>query len=287
MMEAKDDKTDVSKQTDSKIFSTSLLAGALAGLVVDVTLFPLDTVKTRLQSQFGFWKSGGFKGIYKGLGPVVVGSAPSAGAFFASYNLIKDTMYPIIPQVLAPASHVVCASISEVVACTIKVPMEVVKQRRQAIRGAGHPIKILTKAIKQEGLKGLYRGFGSTIIRDVPFSAIQFPIWEALKTEWRNSKGSEISSGEVAVCGALAGGIAGAATTPLDVAKTRIMLADSHSKSESLRITGVIRELYKTSGFRGLFAGFTPRTLLIFLGGGIFFGVYEKSARLIDSLKLE
>ncbi|XP_022199622.1 S-adenosylmethionine mitochondrial carrier protein [Nilaparvata lugens] len=286
MMDA-DDKIDISKHTDSKILSTSLLAGAAAGLVVDVTLFPLDTVKTRLQSQFGFWKSGGFKGIYKGLGPVVVGSAPSAGAFFVSYNLIKDTLYPVIPQVLAPASHVVCASISEVVACTIKVPMEIVKQRRQAIEDAGHPIKILRKAIKREGLRGLYRGFGSTVVRDVPFSAIQFPVWEALKTQLRISKGSEISSAEVALCGALAGGIAGAATTPLDVAKTRIMLADSYSKKESLTITGVIKELYKTSGFRGLFAGFTPRTVLIFLGGGIFFGVYEKTARLIDSIKLE
>lgn len=51
-------------------------AGATAGLVVDVTLFPLDTLKTRLQSQYGFWRSGGFYGVYKGIGPTAVGSAP-------------------------------------------------------------------------------------------------------------------------------------------------------------------------------------------------------------------
>jgi hypothetical protein len=38
--------------------------------------YPIDTIKTRLQSQQGFVKAGGFKGIYKGVGSVGVGSAP-------------------------------------------------------------------------------------------------------------------------------------------------------------------------------------------------------------------
>lgn len=58
-------------------------SGALAGIVGDVTLFPLDTLKTRLQSQHGFFQSGGFKHLYKGIGPVVLGSAPSG-----VYNLV-------------------------------------------------------------------------------------------------------------------------------------------------------------------------------------------------------
>lgn len=34
-------------------FWTSLLAGAAAGTTVDVTLYPMDTIKTRLQSAQG------------------------------------------------------------------------------------------------------------------------------------------------------------------------------------------------------------------------------------------
>lgn len=38
--------------------------------------FPLDTIKTRVQSKAGFWQSGGFKGVYRGVGSVGLGSAP-------------------------------------------------------------------------------------------------------------------------------------------------------------------------------------------------------------------
>ena len=47
-------------------FLTSLISGGLAGTAVDVSLFPLDTIKTRLQSKQGFLAAGGFKNIYSG-----------------------------------------------------------------------------------------------------------------------------------------------------------------------------------------------------------------------------
>lgn len=59
------------------LYLTSLFGGGIAGLTVDISLFPLDTIKTRLQSQQGFLKAGGFKGIYKGLGPQAIGSVPT------------------------------------------------------------------------------------------------------------------------------------------------------------------------------------------------------------------
>jgi hypothetical protein len=43
---------------------------------VDLLFFPIDTLKTRLQSAQGFVNAGGFKGVYRGVGIVVVGSAP-------------------------------------------------------------------------------------------------------------------------------------------------------------------------------------------------------------------
>ena len=57
-------------------------AGAFAGLAVDVSLFPIDTVKTRLQASGGFFANGGWRGIYKGIGSVSLGSAPSGSYKF-------------------------------------------------------------------------------------------------------------------------------------------------------------------------------------------------------------
>jgi len=52
-------------------------AGAFAGVAVDVSLFPIDTLKTRIQAPGGFFANGGWRGIYKGIGSVAAGSAPS------------------------------------------------------------------------------------------------------------------------------------------------------------------------------------------------------------------
>ncbi len=55
---------------------TPCQAGGVAGTAVDLLFFPIDTVKTRLQSAQGFIRAGGFRGVYNGIGSVVVGSAP-------------------------------------------------------------------------------------------------------------------------------------------------------------------------------------------------------------------
>lgn len=60
----------------SFVWLVLLQSGSVAGFCVDVVLYPLDTIKTRLQSFAGFQHSGGFRGIYRGLGSVVVGSVP-------------------------------------------------------------------------------------------------------------------------------------------------------------------------------------------------------------------
>lgn len=61
----------------------------MAGLVVDLTLYPIDTIKTRIQSKNGFYGSGGFKQIYKGLSAVAIGSVPGGAAFFFTYDTVK------------------------------------------------------------------------------------------------------------------------------------------------------------------------------------------------------
>ena len=87
----------------------------------------------------------------------------------------------------------------------MKVPIEVVKQRQQAAKEKLSALLVCRKAIEREGYKGLYRGFTTTVFREIPFVLIQFPIWEWMKLKWHVITGEEVGVIEVAVCGALSG----------------------------------------------------------------------------------
>lgn len=149
-------------------FTQSLLAGGLAGTSVDLLFFPIDTIKTRLQSSVGL---SSYKGIYKGVGIVCIGSAPGAAAFFSSYELLKQTLATHTNS--RAANHVLSASMAEVVACLVRVPTEVVKSRAQtdmSSKGAGvgrASIGAARDVWRHHGITGFYRGFGSTVMREV------------------------------------------------------------------------------------------------------------------------
>ncbi|NXA37775.1 SAMC protein, partial [Eudromia elegans] len=258
----------------------ALAAGGVAGVCVDLILFPLDTVKTRLQSPQGFRKAGGFRGIYAGVPSTAIGSFPNAAAFFVTYEYVKSVLHRDSASYLSPVTHMVAASFGEVVACLIRVPSEVIKQRAQ-VSPSSSTFRILSQTLYHEGIQGLYRGYKSTVLREIPFSLVQFPIWESLKDLWSWKQGHVVDSWQSAVCGAFAGGFAAAVTTPLDVAKTRIMLAKAGSTNARGNVLAALGGIWRTQGLSGLFAGGVPRVAAIALGGFIFLGTYEKSRQLL------
>mgnify|MGYP003387405165 CR=1 FL=1 len=65
-------------------------------------------------------------------------------------------------------------------ACLVRVPTEVIKLRLQTGRYDRALVGIKSLFV-EEGIRGFYRGFGTTLLRDVPFSAIQFPLYEKMK----------------------------------------------------------------------------------------------------------
>ena len=67
----------------------SLICGGCASLAVDLSLYPIDTIKTRLQSEQGFKAAGGFRHLYRGISSVALGAAPNAALFFFAYEEFK------------------------------------------------------------------------------------------------------------------------------------------------------------------------------------------------------
>lgn len=260
----------------------ALISGAFSGFGVDIGLFPLDTIKTRLQSEAGFIKSGGFSRLWSGIGPVAVGSAPGAATFFIAYETGKSKIFPKLSenQVLV---HMLSASLAEVCACIVRVPVEVIKQRMQVASVGTTSAGILKLTLKNEGIYGLFRGYTTTVLREVPFSLIQMPLWEWLKVKVAQNSGQDQATPiQSSICGAFAGGFSAAITTPLDVAKTRIMLADSSSdlaRKQSALLA--IKLVYQERGIKGLFAGVVPRVAWISIGGAIFLGIYDFSVSML------
>ena len=122
-------------------------------------------------------------------------------------------------------------------------------------------------------MRSLYRGWTSTVLRDVPFSMIYWFNYETLKTIlikqkfnkiqeeaiWKEQKHHKehLSSWLTFVCGASAGSLAAAITCPLDVVKTyrQIKLGEIELNKNSAKTLNIIKEIYRIKGVPGLFAG--------------------------------
>lgn len=87
--------------------------------------------------------------------------------------------------------------------------------------------------------------------------------------------------------GVLKSGFAAVVTTPLDVAKTRIMLAKAGSVTASGNVLSALHGVWQTQGLAGLFAGVFPRMAAISLGGFIFLGAYDQTRSLLLRLGRE
>ena len=128
----------------------------------------------------------------------------------------------------------------------VYVPSEVLKTRLQ-LQGqynnpffySGYNYRSTWDAAKTiartEGFGALYSGYKATIVRDLPFSALQFAFYEqerAYAMQWTGTK--DLGLGLEIATALSAGGAAGVLTCPLDVVKTRTQTQithDDHAKS--------------------------------------------------------
>ena len=159
----------------------------------------------------------------------------------------------------------------------MRVPTEVVKQRMQA----GHFTKAaaaVRSILATEGAAGLFAGYGSFLLRDLPFDAIEFVAYEQLKRAYSASVGGrDLKAHEVSAVGAAAGAVTGVVTTPLDVLKTRLMTQGASGKYAG--VVDCARRIAAEEGVGTLFAGWQPRVLWIGLGGCVFFTALEAAKK--------
>ena len=132
-------------------------------------------------------QSEGIAGLYKGFPISLIGSMPAAGLYFGSYEFFKSHSLQFKYLQENPfLSYMAGGMFAESVACILFVPVDVVKERRQVEKDLkkykyASDIDAIRQIRKTEGIRGLYRAYGATVMSFGPFSALYFMFYEKLK----------------------------------------------------------------------------------------------------------
>lgn len=279
-----------------------IVNGSIAGLVGVTCVFPIDLVKTRLQNQqilpdgrpmyrnllhcaTTTFRNEGFFGMYRGSGVNLLLITPEkviklVGNDFFRHVLRDDKgKLTLFKEMLAGAGAGMCQII-------ITTPMELLKiQLQDAGRSASVDMaaegeatvaaakatprlsatQITLNLLRSKGFFGLYQGCGATLLRDVTFSAIYFPLFANLNALGKRREGSnQAVFYHSFISGCIAGCVASFSVNPFDVVKTRLQTI--HKGHGEMSYTGIIdcfRKVYANEGPKAFFKGALCRILVI------------------------
>ncbi|RMD44844.1 hypothetical protein DV735_g401, partial [Chaetothyriales sp. CBS 134920] len=293
-----------------QILSTSIprawinpISGAAAGLASGVVTCPLDVIKTKLQAQGGFatrtvggeyaaastqiysgmigtakviWREEGLRGMYRGLGPMLLGYLPTWAVYMTVYENTRDFWFDQCGNWWAAR----CGSSLTAGACStiLTNPIWVVKTRlmSQSNKGASTAMRApwhynstldaFRKMYRTEGILSFYAGLTPALL-GLTHVAVQFPLYEWFKMKFTGyGMGEHPPDGESNFLGISAATFlskvcASTATYPHEVLRTRLQTQQRAQTSSD----GMLRPVQH----RGLIS--TCKTMLKQEGIGAFY----------------
>uniref|UniRef100_A0A4W3IES2 Solute carrier family 25 member 12 n=1 Tax=Callorhinchus milii TaxID=7868 RepID=A0A4W3IES2_CALMI len=247
--------------------------GSIAGAVGATAVYPIDLVKTRMQNQRStgsfigelMYKNSfdcfqkvvryeGAFGLYRGLLPQLMGVAPEKAIKLTVNDFVRDKFYqkdgsiPLMAEILAGG----CAGGSQVIFTN---PLEIVKIRLQVAGEITTGPRVSALSVMRDlGFLGLYKGAKACFLRDIPFSAIYFPVYAHTKIAFTDEHGI-LSPLQLLTAGAIAGVPAASLVTPADVIKTRLQVAARAGQTTYSGVTDCFRKILREEGYRALWKG--------------------------------
>lgn len=278
-------------------YEKAMIAGASAGVMEHLCMFPVDTVKTRMQaapinpsarylsfaSTLGHVvREEGALRLYRGVNAAVLGAIPSHAANYAVYEYFKhqfggnESGHHVFAN--AAAGAIATASHDAVI-----TPLDVVKQRLQvAASPYSGVMDCIRSTLRNEGLIAFYASYPTTVLMNVPFMAVHFAGYESFKLLLTGTdRQHDHTVAEELIAGAGAGACAGLVSTPLDVVKTRIqtqLIGPGHPR---LGAVDVARLIWKEAGVRGFTRGASARVLYFMPSSAICWSTYETVKRVL------
>lgn len=153
----------------------------------------------------------------------------------------------------------------------------VIKQRMQVHQSEFRSALACARTVyRNEGLSAFYVSYPTTLTMTVPFTAVQFTVYEQIKA-LLNPSGAYSPATHI-VAGGLAGAVAGAATTPLDVAKTLLQTRGTSGDAEIRHCRGLadaFRIIWRRDGAKGFARGLAPRVLTFMPSNALCWLSYE------------
>ncbi|KAK7945797.1 hypothetical protein WMY93_001525 [Mugilogobius chulae] len=294
-----------------------LFAGGCGGTVGAILTCPLEVVKTRLQSstitlyvsevQLStvngasvarmappgpvhclklIFEREGARALFRGLGPNLVGVAPSRAIYFAAYSMAKEKLNGVF-EPDSTQVHMVSAGMAGFTAITATNPIWLIKTRMQLdARNRGerrmNALECVRRVYQMDGLRGFYKGMSASYA-GISETVIHFVIYESIKRKLLESKAHTIMDEEdeaVKDASDFVGMMLAAATSktcattiayPHEVIRTR--LREEGSKYRSFFQT--LLTVPKEEGYRALYRGLTTHLVRQIPNTAIMMCTYE------------
>ncbi|XP_059686406.1 probable mitochondrial glutathione transporter SLC25A39 isoform X1 [Gavia stellata] len=242
----------------------------------------------------------GVRSLWSGLPPTLVMAVPATVIYFTTYDQLRDYLHA---RTGSRGHHIplLAGALARLGAVTVISPLELIRTKMQSRQLSYRELGVcIQSAVAQDGWLSLWRGWGPTVLRDVPFSALYWFNYELVK-EWLcgQARVDEATFMISFASGAISGTVAAVLTLPFDVVKTQrqIELGDSETLTRSplpavaaskpsstwLRM----RRIRAESGTRGLFAGFLPRVIKVAPACAIMISTYEFGKTFFQKLNQE
>ncbi|XP_049871039.1 probable mitochondrial glutathione transporter SLC25A40 [Pectinophora gossypiella] len=231
----------------------------------------------------------GVPALWSGLSPTLVLAVPCTVIYFVSYEQLRYKMKTSYNKISGDLSQpmwipLIAGATARVTAVTIVSPLELIRTKMQSKKLTYSEItSALRQVIKVEGYRGLFRGLGSTLLRDVPFSGIYWTTFESVKRKYNKPDSEKNTFLFNFFCGSVAGSIAAFVTLPFDVVKTHQQIelgekeiyAESKGKQRASNMHDIVRNIYKNNGIKGLFTGLLPRIFKVAPACAIMIATFE------------
>ncbi len=151
----------------------------IAAMIGASTVFPIDKVKTRLQTSNipgatilstarGIIEKEGVLRMYRGLQAQLVGITPEKALKLTSNQFFVDLLKGGQQRDLSFLENALSGVLTGCVQVSLTNPVEIVKIRLQ-MQKSGADVKSPIAVVRELGLRGLYTGLPATMLRDIPF----------------------------------------------------------------------------------------------------------------------